>query len=198
MFNFSACFSYNNGGNFKTWDANASKDCKDKTLPADAAKSSYISGCETQGCTKNVKIAEGKVVGVGDNASDQYQSYIQSGNEESCNLEILNYLENDNPQPAELTFDNCKDENGGLVNIYICNDAQILNKESYEACKIDDQVKKCNIDMEKIRSEKTGGPHIVGKGAGENGTDLNGLPPCGKEVWVYDKVIYYEKLAEQG
>ena len=53
------------GGDEDTWDPEADKDCKDKTLPANA--SSYnTANCKTGGCTKDVKIKGGKIVGYSD------------------------------------------------------------------------------------------------------------------------------------
>ena len=180
-----------NGGNSSTWEASASKDCANKTLPSNADKSSYTAGCSKTGCTKDVKIKDGKIVGIGGNAKEQYQAYVKSSNSEACRIAAQNYIEGDNEQPAEVTFNDCKNESGELVNIYICNDSEFSSRESYETCKIQAQINKCTIDLENIRN-KTNGSYIVGKGA-DNGNDLNGLPPCGQKVWVYDNVIYYEE-----
>ena len=159
-----------NGGNLKTWDASASKDCANKTLPSNANQSSYTAGCKTSGCTEAVKIKDGKVVGIGSNATEQYQAYVKSSNSEACSAAVQNYIESDNEQPAEVTFNNCKDEDAELVKIYICNNSERVNKVSYETCKIETQIDKCTIDLEKIRTEKTGGPHTVGKGADNGAT----------------------------
>jgi len=57
------------------------------------------------------------------------------------------------------------------------------------------QINKCTIDLEKIRTEKPDGKYVVGQGA-DNGNDLEGLPPCGQTVWVYDEVIHYEEQVQ--
>ena len=180
-----------NGGDLKTWDVKASKDCSNKSLPLNAKQSSYKAGCITGGCTKNVKIKDGKVVGIGKNATKQYQDYVKSINSEACNAEVQNYLASENEQPTEVTFDSCKDESGQPAKVYICNDSQMTSKDAYETCKIETQINKCTIDLEKIRTEYADGEYIVGQGA-DDGNDLNGLPPCGQKVWVQNKVIYYE------
>ena len=147
-----------NGGNLKTWDANGSKSCSRKTLPANANESSYKNGCNPNSCTMNVRIRNNRIVAT-----------------------------HTDPIKADNLYD-----------IYVTNEASLksdlaikLRNEKLDA--IQSKIAECTINLEDIRDTKTGGPHIVGKGAAEGGGDLNGLPPCGQKVWVYDGVIYYEE-----
>ena len=176
------------GGNKKSWDANSSRDCKNKTLPDHASRNEYTRNCKSNGCTNQVKIKDGKIVGAGTNAGAEYQRYLANSRTEACDAAIQKYLENNQDKTEELRFNECKDKSGNLAKIYICNGAQMERESAYETCKINTNINKCTANMEKIRREKSGGPHIVG----QYGMNTKGLPPCGQEVWIYNGAVHYE------
>ena len=180
-----------NGGNQTVWDENVSRDCRKKTLPNSKNQNSYTSNCKSNGCTKPVKIKDGKIVGIGSQATNQYQEYIRSGKAEACDKKIRDYVENNPNHTGKLTFTECEDLNGKSASVYICNGSQMENEREYDACKIETEIQKCTIELDRLRRDAEPGRHIVGKSDG-----LKGLPPCGREVWIYDGVVYYEPQKE--
>ncbi len=166
------------GGNQTTWDSEADKDCRNKSLPANA-NSYSTANCKTGGCTKDVKIKDGKIVGVGINAEDEYEQYLESGMREECNTKISEYLENDYTNPEEKEFAECKDGNDELIKFYFCDKSQ-MNKDSYDKCRLDIDLNICVNSLDTIRTSENG-PHMVGG---------RGLPPCGQTVWACNSVIY--------
>ena len=157
-----------NGGNKTTWDSEADKHCKNKILPTNATSYS-TTNCKTNGCTKNVKIKGGKIVGYSDSDYNQAQT-IECSNSISAYINSGSY----NGGAEERT-----DLSGCTGTKYIC-DYREHGKISYESCKIQDAISKCQKDLDNKRQTENGQITVSG----------DGLPPCGQKFWVCDKVIY--------
>ena len=164
------------GGNQDTWDPEADKDCKDKTLPANA--SSYnTANCKIDGCTKDVKIKGGKIVGYSDSDYNQAQT-LECSN--SINSYISNKYNGGSVEISEEEYDDYDEDFSGCTGTkYICNYNE-HSEASYENCKIEDAISACKRDLENKRLTATG--EITVSGAG--------LPPCGRKYWVCDSGVY--------
>ena len=156
------------GGDKKVWDPDYDKDCKNKTLPANAT--SYSTNCKTDGCTKNVKIKNGEIVGYTEAEFNQAQIL-------ECSNSIVSYINSDAYDGgAEIK----EDLDGCTGKKYIC-DYREHGESSFDNCKIQAAIAACNRDLEEQRKVKVNGEIKVSG---------SGLPPCGRTYCAVEGVIY--------
>lgn len=154
------------GGDKKTWDPKSDQDCKDKTLPANAT--SYKTNCKKDGCTKEVKIKKGKIVGYTKAEYDQAQIL-------ECSDSIIAYINSDSYDGgAEIK----EDLTGCTEKKYIC-DYRELKESSYKDCEIQAAISACKRDLEEKRKTVSGEIKVSG----------SGLPPCGQTYCASEGVL---------
>ena len=158
-----------NGGDEHTWDSEADKDCKDKTLPANTSSYS-TTNCTTNGCTKDVKIKGGKIVGYSDSDYNQAQTL-------ECSNSISTYINSGSYNGGAETK---TDLTGCTGTTYICNYNE-HSEASYENCKIEDAISACKRDLEEKRLNSAPPSEITVSGGG--------LPPCGQTYCVSNEDI---------
>ena len=169
----------------KRWDPGDStkgdQACRN-SQPEGNNSSGYKQKCTISRCNKVAYALDQTFIGYSESDLDQAKTV-------ACSTAIKEYIEGESyngGSEIKEDLDSCDET------IYIC-DGKAVEEDSYDICRINKMVEDCKLDLERIRTEESDGPHTVGNGAGPNGKNLEGLPPCGQEVWVYDKVIHYEK-----
>ena len=181
----------NKGSNILVrWDSSNSSTCNGQTSVRNN-NTNYKRACALSKCNKTAYVYDDKFTGYTKESQDSAQTIACSNNiSKYINGEITaNGTKYDGDPKKDLRIPECRES------VSICRDSQVA-AHNFDLCKIESTIEKCKIDLEqRIRTDPkgTGGPYVVGKGAGKNDTDLLGLPPCGQEVWVYNKAIYYEK-----
>ena len=169
------------------WNAQEDQNCRNKR-PVHNGIIDYKKNCSPKKCNKTAYIYDGKFTGYTKSSQDDAQST-------ACSANVARYIN------QEIEIGGGKYDGGAIEKIdipncskpvSICRGSQITNSDDFKECQIDLQVARCKVDLEKIRTNKSGGPHTVGQGAGTGKTDLSGLPPCGQDVWIKDKVVYFE------
>ena len=162
------------GGDKKTWDSESDQDCRNKTLPANAT--SYKTNCKKDGCTKEVKIKKGKIVGYTEAEYNQAQTL-------ECSNSIITYINSD-------SYDGGAEIKEGLAGCtekkYIC-DYREHKELSFKDCEIQTAISACNRDLEEKRKAM---PNAEIKVSG------SGLPPCGQTYCVIDGVIREGKCGD--
>lgn len=158
------------------WDAN--KDGLCNNLVPEANGGSKYKQCTLNRCTKKAWALDGEFVGYSESSYNQAEAL-------ACDKKIQEYINSS-------SYAGGSEEKTGLTNCkkpaLICNYQLMRDADSYNHCKIQSMISKCNADLERIRTTGTDDiEYIVGEGK------LSGLPPCGQSVWVYDKVIEFEK-----
>ena len=158
------------GNTLKRWDATKSQDCTRKT-PEQNINTSYKSSACTSSyaCTIKAYVLNGNFVGY-------TQCDLKSEQSTACSNSISKYIQSyGGGSEVKKDLENCDGKT-----IYLCNSMQYDDFDSYKACEIDQAITKCKLNLEKIRQERSGGPHTV---------QGDGLPPCGQEVWVCNNTI---------
>ena len=156
------------------WDISKGEGCNDITPKKNSEAWTTTKCTTTGGCAKPAYVLDGKFVGYENSDYNQAQSL-------ACSNSINTYI---NSGSYTGGAEEKTDLTGCTGTKYICDYSE-HSKNSYESCKIQAAISKCTIDLETIRNAGNGGPSTVGASA-----NLEGLPPCGQEVWVCDKVIH--------
>ena len=169
------------------WDGAEDQICNNKQ-PVQNNDTSYKTNCSPRKCNKTAYIFDGKFTGYTKYSQDEAQST-------ACSANISRYTNQDiqikgaiyNGEAIEkIDIPNCTEP------VSICRGSQFTNPDEFKECEIDTQVARCKIDLNRIRENESGGPFTVGESTKAGESDLSGLPPCGKQVWIKNKVVYYE------